>query len=117
MGHTINILETIEDIVKRDGRYKIGVYNFVLEAVNYAVSSLKESRHVTGKELLESIKQYAKGQFGPMARTVLEHWGVSSTEDFGNIVFNLVDARILSKTEQDSIEDFKNSYDFKEAFG
>ena len=117
MGHTINILETIEDIVKRDARYKIGVYNFVLEALNYTVSSLKKSRHVTGKELLESIKQYAKGQFGPMARTVLEHWGVNSTGDFGNIVFNLVGTNILSKTEQDSIDDFKNGYNFEEVFG
>lgn len=117
MREAINILESIEQIVKRDARYKIDAYNFLLEALNYTVSKLKETRHVTGGELLEGIKQYAKEQFGPMARTVFEHWGVNLTEDFGNIVFNLVTAKILSKTEEDSIEDFKNGYDFKEVFG
>lgn len=117
MSEAINILETIEHIVKRDARYKIDAYNFVLQALNYTVSKLKKSRHVTGRELLEGIRQYVKEQFGPMARTVLEHWGINFTEDFGNIVFNLVDAKILSKTEEDSIEDFKDGYDFKEAFG
>ena len=52
-----------------------------------------------------------------MVRTVFKHWGVNSTEDFGQIVFMLVDAKLLGKTEEDSIEDFKNSYDFKEIFG
>jgi len=117
MKHAINILTTIEDIVKRDPRYKIDAYNFLLEALNYTVRKLKQSRHVAGKELLEGIKQCLKEQFGPMAGTVLEHWGVNSTEDFGHIVFNLVDAKILSKTDQDSIEDFKNAYDLKKTFG
>lgn len=117
MSEAINILETIEHIVKRDTRYKIDAYNFVLQALNYTVSKLKKSRHVTGRELLEGIRQYVKEQFGPMDRTVLEHWGINFTEDFGNIVFNLVDAKILSKTEEDSIEDFKDGYDFKEVFG
>ena len=111
------MLATIEDIVKHDPRYKIDAYNFLLEALNYTVSRLKYSRHVTGKELLEGIKQCVKEQFGPMSSTVLEHWGVTSTKDFGHIVFNLVDAKVLSKTEQDSINDFKNGYDFKKAFG
>ena len=113
----MNILETIENVVKRDARYKIEAYNFVLEALNYTVRKLKKSRHVTGKELLEGIKQYAKEQFGPMTHTVLGHWGVNSTEDFGHIVFSLVEAKVLSKTEQDCIDDFKNGYDFKKVFG
>ena len=116
MSKTINILETIEKIVHRDKRYKIDAYNFVLESLNYTVRKFKKSRHVTGKELLEGIKEYAKEQFGPMARTVFEHWGVKTTEDFGNIVFSLVDAKILSKTEQDSIEDFRDVYSFEEVF-
>lgn len=117
MKNLLNILETMEDIVKRDVRYKIDAYNFVLDALNYTVKKLKKTRHITGKELLEGIKQYAKEQFGPMTRTVFEHWGLSSTEDFGNIVFNLVNTGLLRKTEQDSIEDFRNGYNFIEAFG
>lgn len=104
-------------ILQQDKRYKIDAYNFVMEALNYTVRKLQKTRHVSGKELLEGIKDYALAQFGPMAKTVFEHWGILSTEDFGNIVFNLVEARILSKTEQDSLDDFKNGYDFKQVFG
>ncbi len=117
MEKALNILETIEDIVTRDRRYKIDGYNFVLDALNYTVKNLNKARHVSGRELLAGIRQYTKEQFGPMARTVLEHWGINSTEDFGNIVFNLVNAKVLSKTEQDSIEDFRDGYNFNEAFG
>lgn len=117
MEHQMNILETIEQIIERDRRYKLDAYNFVMEALDYTVRSLKKTRHVTGGELLEGIKQYAKNEFGPMALAVFEHWGVSSTEDFGHIVFNLVDTKILSKTEQDCLDDFKNGYDFKQMFG
>ena len=112
----MNILETLEEIVQRDRRYNLNAYNFVLEALNFTVTRLKEPRHVTGIELLAGIKEYTKDQFGPMARTVLEHWGINNTEDFGHIVFNLVEAKILSKTVEDSLEDFKNGYDFKHAF-
>ncbi|MBL7085082.1 MAG: hypothetical protein ISS43_03115 [Candidatus Omnitrophica bacterium] len=107
----------MEKIVQRDARYKIDAYNFVLEALNYTVSRLQKPRHITGKELLEGIKEYAKSQFGPMARTVLAHWGIASTQDFGHIVFNLVNARVLSKTEEDSLDDFKEGYDFEKVFG
>ncbi|MFH1045484.1 MAG: Minf_1886 family protein [Candidatus Omnitrophota bacterium] len=117
MNEAINILETIESIIKKDPRYKLDAYSFVLEALHYTVKRLKEARHVSGLELLEGIKLYAKEQFGPMARTVFEHWGVQTTEDFGHIVFSLVEARILSKTEQDSIDDFKNGYNFEQVFG
>lgn len=113
----MNILRTIEEIAGRDIRYKIEAYNFVLEALNYTVRRLNRPRHITGGELLEGIKQYAREQFGPMTRTVFEHWGITQTEDFGHIVFNLVEARLLGKTEQDSLEDFKGGYDFKEVFG
>jgi len=117
MKEAINILETVEKIVERDGRYKAEAYSFVLEALSYTVKELKAPRHVSGGELLKGIKQYAKTQFGPMVCTVFEHWGIKSTEDFGHIVFRLVDAKLLGKTEEDSIEDFKDGYDFKEVFG
>jgi uncharacterized repeat protein (TIGR04138 family) len=73
-------------------------------------------RHVTGQQLLEGIRLYALQQFGPMALTVLEEWGVRRCEDFGEIVFNMVENRLLGKTESDSRDDFKGGYDFHEAF-
>ncbi len=116
MRYGMKILETIENIVEKDIRYKLDAYNFVLAALDCAVKKLDRPRHISGKELLGVIKRYAQNQFGPMVRTVLEHWGITSTEDFGHIVFNLVEAKILSKTEEDSIEDFKGGYDFKQVF-
>ena len=73
-------------------------------------------RHVTGQELLGGIRDYALGQFGPMTMTVFEEWGVRSCADFGEIVFNMVEHSLLAKTERDSREDFKDGYDFADAF-
>lgn len=111
-----HFLENLDKIFKKGSRYQPEAYQFVMSALNFTVKKLKKPRHVSGRELLESIRQYALDQFGPMARTVLEHWGVSSTEDFGEIVFDLVGAGLLGKTAEDSKEDFKNGYDFKVAF-
>ena len=76
----------------------------------------KKEKHVTGPELLQGIKQVLMQKFGPLARTVLNHWGIKQTDDFGNIVFNLVEFRILSKNEQDHYDSFKNAYDFEVVF-
>jgi len=109
-------LRLLEDLAERDHRYRLEAYNFVMAALNHTVDKLKKPRHVSGGELLGGIKEYAMLQFGPMAKSVLDHWGITKTEDFGHIVFNLVDAGLLRKTEEDSIEDFKNGYDFSHAF-
>jgi len=73
-------------------------------------------RHVSGQELLDGIRKYALQEYGPLSRTVLAQWGITTTDDFGQMVFNLVQKGILGKTEQDKIEDFKNGYDFNVAF-
>ncbi len=75
-----------------------------------------EVRHVSGQELLAGIRSYALEQFGPMAQMVLNEWGIQNCEDFGELVFNMVETNLLAKTTEDSREDFKNGYDFFEAF-
>ncbi len=75
-----------------------------------------ESRHVSGADLCLGLKDLAIERYGPLARTVLEHWNVHSTEDFGRLVFALIDAGILRKTDEDSYEDFVGVYEFDEAF-
>lgn len=107
----------VEEVAVRDGRYRTEAYFFVYAALEYTLSKLPIRRHVTGKELLEGISQYAKELYGPMVRTVFEHWGVTKTDDFGQIVFTLVDASLMGKTDEDSIEDFKDVYDFEQEFG
>jgi uncharacterized repeat protein (TIGR04138 family) len=110
------LLKKIEEILARDSSYKFEAYSFVLAGLHFTVARLEKPRHVTGRELCEGLRDYALDQFGPMARTVLEHWGIKKTEDFGKIVFHLIDAELLRKTEEDSIRDFENLYDFESAF-
>jgi len=92
------------------------VYLFVLSALHYVIEQLPEPRHITGRELAEGVRDLAIDRFGPMARTVLEHWGIRETRDVGRIVFALVETGILIKQEEDSLVDFDNVFDFDEAF-
>jgi len=106
----------IEDIYEQDIRYKEGAYVFVMEALAYTQKKYKCTKHVKGEEMLQGMKELLLKKFGPMTLTVLKHWGINNTEDFGNIVFNLVENRVLSKTEDDNIEEFRDGYDFGEVF-
>ena len=114
--------ETVEQIVAKDPRYRRDAYYFVREALDHTQKMIgklpkkQEVRHVTGQELLKGIREYALQRFGPMTVTVLEEWGVRHCEDFGEVVFNMVETKLLAKTEQDSRDDFKSAYDFDEAF-
>lgn len=109
-------LEKIERVMKKHRRYKFEAYSFVMAALHHTVTKLPKARHITGAELLEGIREYALEQFGRMARTVLNYWGIKKTEDFGKIVFALVEVGILRKQPEDKLEDFCNVYDFKDAF-
>ncbi len=113
--------ETVFDICKKDPRYHPDAYFFLVEALDVTVKDIRKNqpdhgRHVSGKELLGGIKEYALEEFGPLTHTVFDEWGIHTTLDFGEIVFNLVEAGRLGKTETDSRDDFKNAYDFDEAF-
>ena len=106
----------INEVRKKDNRYEIEAYHFIFEALNHTLSKIGQRRHISGKELLEGIKDLAIKEFGYMSRIVFERWGVESTEDFGQMVFNLVDSGLMGKTDTDTIEDFKDVYDFKKVF-
>ena len=110
------MLKKIEAILSKEPSYKFEAYSFVMAGLHYSVSRLPKPRHVSGKELSEGLRDYALEQFGPLARTVLEYWGIRSTADFGKIVFLLIDAELLKRTEEDSIHDFDHIYDFDQAF-
>ncbi len=112
-----NFYQVVEEICARDSRYKADAYEFILQALHFTQGKLQRKTHVSGRELLEGIREFAIEQYGPMAKTVLAHWGIIKTRDFGNIVFNMVDKKILSKTETDSIKDFEDVYDFAVVFG
>lgn len=116
MEKFVDFDEGIKAILQRDSRYARDAYDFVREALDYTRIWMEKKGHLTGQQLLEGIRKYALEQFGPMAKTVLNLWGVKTCEDFGSIVFNLVDQKVFSKTPEDSMEDFRNGYDFVEAF-
>ncbi len=107
----------VEEICGLDKRYKPDAYEFLLQALHVTQDKLKRQAHVTGRELLEGIREFAIAQYGVMARTVLRHWGITKTQDFGAIVFNMIDKKLLSRSETDTLEDFKDVYDFNDAFG
>lgn len=120
----LDFSEVVSVICKEDNRFHKNAYNFVRQGLDFTVKELKKSDarragrslHVTGVELLMGMRAYALDQFGPMARTVLNEWGVTRCGHFGDIVFNLIDYNVFSKTEQDRREDFSEVYTFEEAF-
>ena len=112
--------KALEPIVAKDPRYAREAYQFLREALDHTQLELVraggKARHVSPTELLEGLRQCALSQFCPMALTVLDDWGVRSGEDWGEIVFNLIEQQVLAKTERDSKDDFRGGYDFHEAF-
>src|SRR5713101_1777203 len=117
----IGFAEALDSLVANDPRYQRDAYVFLRDALDYTTKQQKKARgttvrHVAGPELLEGVRQYALKEFGPMVITVFESWGIRCCEDIGHMVFNLIDAGVFGKTEEDSMEDFKAVYDFQEAF-
>lgn len=113
--------EVLERVLKTDPRYHRDAYHFVREALDHTQKAMSKSdkeelRHVSGQELLAGIRDYALKQYGPMAKTLFEEWGVRACSDFGELVFNMVESNLLAKTDKDSRDDFKEGYTFDEAF-
>jgi uncharacterized repeat protein (TIGR04138 family) len=125
--HTVHFDEIVDRVLANDNRYAREAYAFVREALDYTQQRVHKStrdrrdrrdRHVTGQQLLDGIRDYALQVFGPMTLFVLHDWGIQRCDDFGGIVFNLVEygQGMFGKTDQDSREDFKDGYDFEQAF-
>jgi uncharacterized repeat protein (TIGR04138 family) len=122
--------DPLSDILARDRRYRREAYDFVMQGLEYAQrkafgiqsgdepddEEAEEEHHVTGQQLCEAIRDYALGLYGMTAKCVLQHWGIRTTRDIGEIVFNMIEAEQMRKTDRDRIEDFDDVYDFEEAF-
>lgn len=114
-----NFHEAVNRIFHKDDRYDKGAYYFLRKALDYSVKEgigQRKDNHISAQELLEGIRKFGLDQFGPMTLTLFEYWGVTHCEDFGEIVFNLVEAGIFGRRDEDSKEDFKGGYDFEKAF-
>jgi uncharacterized repeat protein (TIGR04138 family) len=120
----LEFAEVVALIRKEDPRFDRKAYDFVRLGLDHTVKELKKkdssraarSAHVSGKELLEGLRAYALDQYGPLAKTVLNSWGVKKCSDFGDIVFNLIEYNVFSKTDNDRREDFADLYSFDDAF-
>ena len=120
----LEFAEVIALIRKEDPRFDRKAYDFVRHGLDHTVKELKKkdtsratrTAHVSGGELLDGLRVYALDQYGPLAKTVLNSWGVKRCTDFGDIVFNLIEYNVFSKTENDRREDFADLYSFDEAF-
>jgi uncharacterized repeat protein (TIGR04138 family) len=117
----IGFSEAVETIIQTDTRFEREAYHFLKDALDFTTKNLKKSggpgqRHVSGRELMDGVREYALKEFGPMASTVLGYWGLRTTEDIGVIVFNLITVGIFGRSDDDSIEQFAAGYDFREAF-
>ena len=108
--------EVLNRLQERHPRFHARSYIFVLQALHRVIQSLEQPRHVTGQELARGVRELALDRFGPMARSVLEHWGIHDTEDVGRVVFAMVEQGILIKQDGDHPDDFSDVFDFEEAF-
>ena len=119
--------KSLSKLVDELGVYPLEAFEFVQQGLGHTAARVHGSldgkprtpgrdRHVTGQQLAQGLRDYALFQWGYLARTVLGRWGIRCTFDFGRIVFALVDNGFLRKTEGDSVEDFRNVYDFQTAF-
>lgn len=122
------ILAIIE-LLQKDQRYHLEAYQFVREGLGYAQKVMKlpatkedggetgaKDHHLTGQQLCVALKEYALDRYGYLAQTVLNSWGIYSTSDFGEIVYNLIRIKEMRKSKTDRREDFDDQFEFEEAF-
>lgn len=107
------------------GQYPPQAFQFIRDGLAHTVKSVygndadgeDERRHVSGQQLCLGLKDFAIRQYGLLARTVLRSWNIHSTEDFGKIVFAMIEADLMRKSDEDTFDDFRAVYDFEAAFG
>ncbi|MDP7011115.1 MAG: hypothetical protein QF685_07025 [Verrucomicrobiota bacterium] len=121
MIHKQSYDEVLDAIIASDPRYHRDAFHFVREGLDYTQQTISKQekgivRHISGQELLGGMRAHALEEYGPMALVVLNEWGVSCCEDFGEIVFTMIEYDLLARTAEDSRDDFKGSYSFDEAF-
>lgn len=116
------IASSRQQVIERLGVYPPVAFEFIERGLSHTVQAIRsptavdEERHVTGQELCWGLRDYAISQWGMLARTVLERWNITSTMDFGRIVYALIEGGLMQKRDEDSIEHFRNVYDFAQAF-
>lgn len=123
-------LPPIIQLLHDDPRYPLPAYVFVREALDFAHRAMglgpqrslaageepPPGAHLTGQQLCEAVRQFALQQYGYLAKLVLNRWGIRSTSDIGELVYNLIAINVMKKSESDRREDFDDVYDFERVF-
>ena len=116
--------KSLEQVAQECGRYPLEAFEFVRQGLSHTVEKIhgdtrhksETECHVSGKQLSWGLRDYAVLRYGQLARTVLSHWGINRTGDFGRIVFAMVESKIMQKTDHDDLRDFEAVFDFEDAF-
>jgi len=116
MSDVATLEAALAEIRRRDGKYNERAYVFVLAALEFAQTRLPTRRHLSGVELAWACRDFALEQFGMLANSVLTHWGIHTTDDFGRIVFMLIGVGLLARQPTDRLEDFEGVYEFADVF-
>ena len=116
--------KTMQQVIAEDGRYPPEAFAYLHEGLNRAVQEVYRSQaggegqhHVSGQQLCLALRDLAVERWGMMAQAVLSKWNIRATIDFGNMVYLLIDHNYMRKTDEDSLEHFRDVYDFDKAFG
>ena len=115
-------LNKLHEALRADGRYPLDAFEFLHEGLAFTTSQVhgdedpERPRHVSGQQLCQGLRDYAIERWGRLARLVLARWNINATEDFGQMVFLLVNLGVLGKQDSDNIEDFTAVFDFNAAF-
>jgi uncharacterized repeat protein (TIGR04138 family) len=117
--------ERLQSLIKQDARYPMEAYEFLFAALGFVQHRLREqgkipgeeAGHVTGQQLAEGCRDLALQEFGLMARTVFRLWNINKTDDFGEMIYNLIEIGLMRKTDTDRKEDFSNVFDMEQALG
>lgn len=116
--------KTLEQVVDENGRYPLEAFEFVRHGLNFTVQQIhghartksEAACHVSGQQLAWGLRNYAVSRYGLLARNVLNHWGIHRTNDFGKIVFTMIESKLMQKTDDDDLRDFDSVFDFDTAF-
>jgi uncharacterized repeat protein (TIGR04138 family) len=116
-------VKSLQEVVDEVGVYPVDAYLFVREGLSFTVDKVHgevteptASHHISGRDLCQGLRELALLRWGLLARTVLEHWNITTTLDFGRIVFAMVEHNHMQKTDEDTLADFRQVFDFHSAF-
>lgn len=106
----------LNELLQKDKRFPLEAYLLINDGLQYTYKMTGRKEHITALELLEGIRRLMAERYGPLAKMVLNSWGIFSTDDIGQVVFNLIEAGLMVKSETNRLEDFHAVYDFDHAF-